>query len=397
MKKLNLGELFTEFHSGESITADRICNSGRYPVFGGNGLRGYTSDYNHDGDYIIIGRQGAKCGNVRYYSGKSFLTEHAIIGRPKDEYHYVAVSYLLSMYNLGRFQGQSAQPGLSVGTLSKIPIAIDDNINLSKVGDLLLALDTKISLNRKINAELEKMAKELYDYWFVQLDFPDKNGNPYKSSGGKMVYNPQLKREIPEGWGDTTLNRYIGRITNGLNPRKNFVLGKGNNYYVTIRSLLDSEIDWDNCDRCDNVALNKINSRSQLQIGDVIFSAIGTIGRTYRIFEKPQNWNISETSFTLRPADDVPQDFFYSLIRSDEVQLNADKNALGSTLRCLVMDSLCGIPYVDIPVDSMVAFSELTKSIYFSIYNNNKEKYELKKLRNQLLPLLINGQILINK
>ncbi|MFQ9068716.1 MAG: hypothetical protein ACLR49_03090 [Bacteroides stercoris] len=103
---------------------------------------------------------------------------------------------------------------------------------------------------------------------------------------------------------------YIGRITNGLNPRKNFVLGNGNNYYVTIRSLAGTTIDWNNCDRCDDEALAKINSRSQLQIGDIIFSAIGTIGRTYYILEEPSNWNISETSFTLRAKNNVPNDFF---------------------------------------------------------------------------------------
>ena len=148
-----------------------------------------------------------------------------------------------------------------------------------------------------INDNLEAMAKQLYDYWFVQFDFPNEEDKPYKSSGGAMVWNEKLKRKIPQGWSDCILGDYIGRITNGLNPRKNFVLGSGNNYYVTIRSLVGTTIDWNNCDRCDDEALSKINSRSQLQIGDIIFSAIGTIGRTYYILEEPTNWNISETSF----------------------------------------------------------------------------------------------------
>ena len=115
------------------------------------------------------------------------------------------------------------------------------------------------------------MAKQLYDYWFVQFDFPNEEGKPYKSSGGEMVWNEKLKREIPKQWENCTLSYYVGRITNGLNPRKNFVLGDGDNYYVTIRSLLGTDIDWNNCDRCNDEALAKINARSQLQIGDVIF------------------------------------------------------------------------------------------------------------------------------
>ena len=103
---------------------------------------------------------------------------------------------------------------------------------------------------------------------------------------------------------------------------------------MTIRSLLGTDIDWNNCDRCNDEALAKINARSQLQIGDVIFSAIGTIGRTYYIQENPVNWNISETSFTLRANPNIPSELFYSILRSDEVQLQADKKAMGSTLRC---------------------------------------------------------------
>ena len=247
-----------------------------------------------------------------------------------------------------------------------------------------------------LNDNLEAMAKQLYDYWFVQFDFPDENGKPYKSSGGKMVWNEKLKREIPQGWDNCVLGDYIGRITNGLNPRKNFILGNGDNYYVTIRSLVGTTIDWNNCDRCDNEALSKINSRSQLQVGDIIFSAIGTIGRTYYILEEPRNWNISETSFTLRAKESVPNDFFYGMLLSDEIQIKADKAAMGSTLRCLVMDSLCSLQYTKIPNNMMISFSAKVASLYRQIHRNNKEIAELTKQRDDLLPLLMNGQATVN-
>ena len=265
-----------------------------------------------------------------------------------------------------------------------------------RIGKLLRSLDRKIELNRAINQNLEAMAKQLYDYWFVQFDFPNKDGKPYKSSGGEMVWNEKLKRDIPEDWNDCVLGDYIGRITNGLNPRKNFVLGNGNNYYVTIRSLAGTTIDWNNCDRCDDEALAKINSRSQLQIGDIIFSAIGTIGRTYYILEEPSNWNISETSFTLRAKNNVPNDFFYGILRSNEIQLKSDKAAMGSTLRCLVMDSLQSLQYVKVPEKIMCAFSAKVSPLYRQINQNNKEIAELTKQRNELLPLLMNGQVSVN-
>ena len=265
-----------------------------------------------------------------------------------------------------------------------------------RIGRILTDIDNKIAINRQINDNLEAMAKQLYDYWFVQFDFPNVEGKPYKSSGGAMVWNEKLKREIPQGWSDCVLGDYIGRITNGLNPRKNFVLGSGNNYYVTIRSLVGTTIDWNNCDRCDDEALSKINSRSQLQIGDIIFSAIGTIGRTYYILEEPTNWNISETSFTLRAKENIPNDFFYGMLRSNEIQIKADKAAMGSTLRCLVMDSLCSLQYIEIPSYMMKLFATKVSPLYRQIHRNNKEIAELTKQRDELLPLLMNGQASVN-
>ena len=265
-----------------------------------------------------------------------------------------------------------------------------------RIGRILTDIDNKIAINRQINDNLEAMAKQLYDYWFVQFDFPNEEGKPYKSNGGAMVWNEKLKREIPQRWSDCVLGDYIGRITNGLNPRKNFVLGSGNNYYVTIRSLVGTTIDWNNCDRCDDEALSKINSRSQLQIGDIIFSAIGTIGRTYYILEEPTNWNISETSFTLRAKENVPNDFFYGMLRSNEIQIKADKAAMGSTLRCLVMDSLCSLQYIEIPNYMTKLFAAKVSPLYRQIHRNNKEIAELTKQRDELLPLLMNGQATVN-
>ena len=309
--------------------------------------------------------------------------------------------YFQFIYNLGlffNFEGKtSGLKNLQLdAAFAAIPIDDVRESSQNKIVAVLQGLEKKITINRRINQNLEAMAKQLYDYWFVQFDFPDENGRPYKSSGGKMVWNEILKREIPEGWSDCVLGDYIGRITNGLNPRKNFVLGKGKNYYVTIRSLVGTTIDWNNCDRCDDEALAKINSRSQLQIGDIIFSAIGTIGRTYYILEEPRNWNISETSFTLRAKNNVPNGFFYGMLRSNEIQIKSDKAAMGSTLRCLVMDSLCSLQYIKVPEEMMCAFSTKVSPLYRQIHRNNKEIAELTKQRDKLLPLLMNGQVSVN-
>ena len=277
--------------------------------------------------------------------------------------------------------------------LEKFELDIPDLPEQKRISGILNDIDGKISNNASVCDELMEYVQFLYTYWFVQYDFPNKEGRPYKSSGGKLKWSETLKRNIPEPWGETTLRRYVGRITNGLNPRKNFVLGNGENYYITIRSLIGTDIDWDECDKCDDEALAKINSRSQLEKGDVIFSAIGTIGRTYYIQETPSNWNISETSFTLRAADDIASDFFYSLLTSYEIQLQADRKAMGSTMRCLVTDSLCDIPYIDIPVDVINEYAYRVHDIFTKIYELHSENRELLSLRKFVLPMLLNGQI----
>ena len=320
-----------------------------------------------------------------------------VVNESKVDYqycYYLLISDKITNYLCGQNTNTSgSHKRINPDNFLDINIILPELAEQKRIGKLLSDIDHKIELNRAINQNLEAMAKQLYDYWFVQFDFPNEEGKPYKSSGGEMVWNEKLKREIPKQWENCTLSYYVGRITNGLNPRKNFVLGDGDNYYVTIRSLLGTDIDWNNCDRCNDEALAKINARSQLQIGDVIFSAIGTIGRTYYIQENPVNWNISETSFTLRANPNIPSELFYSILRSDEVQLQADKKAMGSTLRCLVMDSFLNIPLVKIPTIIGCLFTEYIKPIIKQQYLINKENRSLIKQRDELLPLLMNGQV----
>ena len=348
---------------------------------------------------ILVAMYGATAGKASMLKITACTNQAICAILPNDDYCPEFIKYNIdTLYeHLVGLSSGSARDNLSQAGLKELKLVLPktkkEQENLIAV---LSLLDSKIELNKQINDNLEAMAKQLYDYWFVQFDFPNEEGKPYKSSGGAMVWNEKLKHEIPQKWSDCVLGDYIGRITNGLNPRKNFVLGSGNNYYVTIRSLVGTTIDWNNCDRCDDEALSKINSRSQLQIGDIIFSAIGTIGRTYYILEEPTNWNISETSFTLRAKENVPNDFFYGMLRSNEIQIKADKAAMGSTLRCLVMDSLCSLQYIEIPSYMMKLFAAKVSPLYRQIHRNNKEIAELTKLRDELLPLLMNGQASVN-
>ena len=155
-----LGELCSEFRSGEFIRADAIAETGSYPVFGGNGLRGYTDRYNHDGDFALIGRQGALCGNMNFSSGKAYFTEHAVAVKADKSNDTRFLFYCFGTMNLGQYSGQSAQPGLAVGNLVELETMVPAKAEQECISASLTALDTLITLHQR---ERTCMNLEVYD------------------------------------------------------------------------------------------------------------------------------------------------------------------------------------------------------------------------------------------
>lgn len=156
-----LGDLCVEFRSGEFISASDITETGEYPVFGGNGLRGFTDRFNHDGEYTLIGRQWALCGNVNFAVGKSYFTEHAIAVRADQKNQTRFLYYLFSTMDLGQYSGQSAQPGLAVGNLVELKSTLPDKQEQEKISGFLTALDTLITLHQRELEETKTYKKTL--------------------------------------------------------------------------------------------------------------------------------------------------------------------------------------------------------------------------------------------
>lgn len=200
-KVLSIGQICSRFSSGKNITAVNIKAVGEYPVYGGNGLRGYTSTYNFDGECSIVGRQGAYCGNVKYVVGKSYMSEHAIVAVTRPEHNNKYFSYKLALANLGRFSGQAAQPGLSVTKLLRLKFEMPSKSYQDKIASILSTYDTLIENNTKRIRLLEQMAENLYKEWFVRFRFPGHE-------------NAEMGNGLPKGW---KIERYgdIATITAG--------------------------------------------------------------------------------------------------------------------------------------------------------------------------------------
>ena len=153
----SINDVCSEFKSGKNIKADLISSNGNFPVYGGNGLRGYTSSYNHDGLYVLIGRQGALCGNVRSVFGKIYITEHAIAvaGNEKSDTNFL--HYLFLKMNLGQYSDQSAQPGLAVNKLLKLKVLLPSISEQIKIAKLLSLLDERIAVQSRLIEDLKKL------------------------------------------------------------------------------------------------------------------------------------------------------------------------------------------------------------------------------------------------
>ena len=162
-----LGELSSEFQSGDFISAEKILASGPYPVYGGNGLRGYAKRYNHDGFYALIGRQGALCGNVSTAVGKAYFTEHAVAIKANSLHDTRFLVHLLRCMDLGQYSGQSAQPGLAVGVLKEVETTVPSKVEQQAIGSFFSRLDDLITLHQRKLELLQNIKKSLLDKMFV--------------------------------------------------------------------------------------------------------------------------------------------------------------------------------------------------------------------------------------
>lgn len=162
-----LGDVAIEFKSGISLKADEIEPNGVYPVYGGNGLRGYTSTYNHDGEFALIGRQGALCGNMNYSVGKAYFTEHAVVVQANENNDTQFLYYLLDTMKLGQYSDQSAQPGLAVNKLIRLENVLPNKAEQIKIGEYFRHLDRLITLHQHKYEELLKIKEFMLKKMFL--------------------------------------------------------------------------------------------------------------------------------------------------------------------------------------------------------------------------------------
>ena len=258
----------------------------------------------------------------------------------------------------------SIQDNINIDYLSKMRIKVPEKDYQDKIVEVLSSIDKKILLNNQINQELEAMAKTLYDYWFVQFDFPDQNGKPYKSSGGKMVYNPELKREIPEGWGVEKLSHFL-TIKNGkdhkhLQDGKFAVYGSGGIMRMVTDYLYSGE--------------------------SILFPRKGTLNNVMYVNEK--FWTVDTMFYSEVNKNNSALYVFYSVKDIDFNKLNTG-TGVPSMTSSILYDLNIIVPEENI----LEKFNTIVKQNYETIKLNSIQNQELTQLRDWLLPMLMNGQV----
>lgn len=248
-ERRKLGEVTAEFKSGDYICAKFITENGLFPVYGGNGIRGYTDIYNYDGEYALVGRQGALCGNVKKSNGRAYFTEHAIAVQANNENSTDFLYHLLSISNLGQYSDQSAQPGLAVGKLVNICANFPAIIEQQRIASLYNKLDFLIEHYQRKYEKLVNLKKAMLDKMFPkngelvpEVRFAGFSSNWERHKLGEMAqFNP--KEVVPNEFEYVDLESVVGtemlshrRETKRSAPsRAQRVAHVGDLFYQTVR------------------------------------------------------------------------------------------------------------------------------------------------------------------
>ncbi|WP_237275812.1 restriction endonuclease subunit S [Tenacibaculum ovolyticum] len=308
-----------------------------------------------------------------------------------DECSETFMHYIFTYIRAGiqsRIQG-SIQDNINIEYLTNLKFKIPIKEERIQIENLLFSFDSKIEINNKINQELEAMAKTLYDYWFVQFDFPDKNDKPYKSSGGKMVFNEDLKREIPVGWEVEEINNVI-KVKDGTHDspksiKKGFKL-------ITSKHLKLEGLDFEKANYISKEDYVNINKRSQVENGDILFSMIGSIGTVYKIEEKNIDFAIKNVALYKTSGNQNLKNYIYMYLKGYDMQKYMGNVIAGSIQKFIGLGSLRKMPIM-FDEKTISNFEVKTKSIFNQINTLKLENQKLSELRDWLLPMLMNGQL----
>ena len=412
MKKYKLGDFLDNYGDGIHGTPKYDINGDYYFINGsnlGNGKIVINDDTQKvsaeeytkirrpivNGQTILVSINGTLGKFAIYHGEKIGLGKSACFLNLKEAIHVPFIFAILMTKEfktyLHNIAGQSTIKNVSPNQIANYefyaPSSLCDCIAYSQT---ILKINEKIELNRQINDNLEAMAKQLYDYWFVQFDFPNDEGKPYKSSGGAMVWNEKLKREIPQGLGTPKIGDIEKNIITGKTPscadEDNF---GGDIPFVTIDDIRGNLFVFE-AQRTLSTKGADSQEKKYLPIGSLSVSCIGTIGVMGFVARLAQtNQQINSIVF----EHEYNKEFLYFSLK---LYFENAKAKTGNVFANMSKEEFASIIVAYPPKQILQAFHNKVAPIFDSIKNNTEEINSLTKQRDELLPLLMNGQATVN-
>lgn len=356
------------------LDANAAVKDGSYPFFTCAEHPDLIDHFAFDDDVVLVAGNNAN-GNfhVNRFTGKFNAYQRTYVLSAKDgvDIDYIYYALKLELKHLKEKSQGSQTKFLTMPILNGINLQDLNLTEQKKISGVLRVIDEKISLNHRINAELESVAKALYEYWFVQYDFPDLNGKPYKSSGGTMVYNDLLKRPIPDGWETTELGNLAELYQpKTISEKEMSINGK---YLVYGANGIVGRYDQYNHDKSEVVITCRGNSCGEINI------------------TRPFAW-ITGNAMVVKPTEDhVAVDYLFNLLKRSGIH----KVITGSAQPQITRTNLSPVLTVSPPKSLLSDYSKIVSDSFDKRIAVLEENEYLENFRDWLLPLLMNGQVTV--
>ena len=343
---------------------------------------------------VLVAMYGATAGKASLLEIEACTNQAICAILPNKNYSSEFIKYNLdTLYtHLVGLSSGSARDNLSQAGLKELKLVLPQTKKeQEKLISILSSLDRKISLDQQINATLEAIAKQLYDYWFVQFDFPDANGKPYKSSGGEMVWNERLKREIPACFNVKKLGE-LCCFRNGINYSKDEV---GKNYkIVNVRNISSSKILLDG-ENFDTVTVNEDKAQNYLlKTSDIIIARSGCPGST-RLLLSPENTLFCGFIICCTPLKNSMRNYLTFCLK--QLEGTSATTSGGSILQNVSQDTLKSLEIIEPNIQIIDRFNNIIDLLLQRMLNCSKQIATLTAQRDTLLPLLMNGQATVGE
>jgi type I restriction enzyme S subunit len=397
-KECRLGEVINLKRGFDLPTSKRM--EGNFPIISSSGLSGWHSESQCQGPGVVTGRYGT-IGQVFYVNNDYWPLNTSLYVEDFKGNHPKYIYYFLKTLDFQKYNDKSTVPGINRNHLHEETVIVPDHSTQISIAEILSSLDDKIELNNEINQKLEALAQALFKHWFIDFEFRNEKGEPYKSSGGEMVES-ELGR-IPKGWTIRSIEEIcekVGMGPFGSNIKVDTFVEDGipvlSGQHLKGTLVEDNEFNYITVQHADKL------KNSMVSFGDVIFTHAGNIGQVAYLHssEVHSKYILSQRQFYARPKKEITSGIFLTLFFKSDIgqhKLLANTSSTGVPSISRPVTYLRSIKLV-VPSETIMAlFTKTITNLYDMIVSNFNENKSLRSIRNIILPKLISGELEISE